>query len=317
MQLHLKPCLPIMRSSYRHVLLYTTVLVLVACTSDPGDISISAAGAPESVLNPGDGSEVDQNSSNQTEPAAVDQTAQAQSGSQLLGNVTTDIPEDVEETAVGSIFVSGPSQLAVYTYADDADGQSNCLSSCAETWPPLLANEIYSGENPLFSTIERDDRSLQWAFKNRPLYSYRGDSGLNEINGNGLDGKWFVARPDPFEVVENQGLGQNILVVRGSVNAGINEPSIRTTDIDGDTLYIYTRDVPGFSNCNAGCAEDWPPLYADQGAVGAGRFSVITRSSGQLQWAHDGWPLYLYVADSGPGDTSGENVGGVWFVVAP
>ena len=28
-------------------------------------------------------------------------------------------------------------------------------------------------------------------------------------------------------------------------------------------------------------------------------------------------PLYFYASDANPGDTTGQGVGGVWFVVAP
>ena len=29
----------------------------------------------------------------------------------------------------------------------------------------------------------------------------------------------------------------------------------------------------------------------------------------------DGWPLYFFSGDATPGDTTGQGVGGVWFVV--
>jgi len=32
---------------------------------------------------------------------------------------------------------------------------------------------------------------------------------------------------------------------------------------------------------------------------------------------YDGHPLYYFKADSAPGDTKGQGVGGVWFEVAP
>ena len=87
------------------------------------------------------------------------------------------------------------------------------------------------------------------------------------------------------------------------------------TDTDGMTLYLYTRDDKGVSNCYDRCAQNWPPLEASSSAEGAGKFSVIERRDGTHQWAYDGDPLYLWVNDKQPGDVTGQGVGDVWFVI--
>lgn len=87
------------------------------------------------------------------------------------------------------------------------------------------------------------------------------------------------------------------------------------TDKDGMTLYMYTRDEPGKSNCYDGCAKSWPPLMASSGAQNVGKFSVIDRKDGSQQWAYDGEPLYLWVNDKAPGDVTGQGVGSVWYVI--
>ncbi|GGX55034.1 COG4315 family predicted lipoprotein [Saccharospirillum salsuginis] len=87
------------------------------------------------------------------------------------------------------------------------------------------------------------------------------------------------------------------------------------TDEDGMTLYLYTRDDKGVSNCYDRCAQNWPPLEASSNAQGAGKFSVIERRDGTHQWAYEGDPLYLWVNDQEPGDVTGQGVGDVWFVI--
>lgn len=87
------------------------------------------------------------------------------------------------------------------------------------------------------------------------------------------------------------------------------------TDEDGMTLYIFTRDEAGKSNCYGGCAQSWPPFEAGRRAEDSGRFSVIERDDGERQWAYDGEPLYYWVNDDKPGDVSGHEVGGSWYVV--
>lgn len=87
------------------------------------------------------------------------------------------------------------------------------------------------------------------------------------------------------------------------------------TTQEGMTLYTFTRDTAGSSNCNDGCAANWPPLLAEAGASAGGDFSIITRSDGSLQWAYKDMPLYTWVRDSAPGDVTGHEFNQVWFVV--
>jgi predicted lipoprotein with Yx(FWY)xxD motif len=87
---------------------------------------------------------------------------------------------------------------------------------------------------------------------------------------------------------------------------------------EGFTLYIFTQDTDGASTCYDSCADLWPPVPGDA-ALGSDLdpsiFSTITRDDGADQLAVNGMPLYLYVPDASPGDTNGQGVGGVWFVV--
>ncbi len=83
------------------------------------------------------------------------------------------------------------------------------------------------------------------------------------------------------------------------------------TDANGMTLYTFSRDDAGKSNCYGKCAEYWPPLTAEAGAEPAGEFLIVARDDGTGQWAHRGQPLYLFALDKQPGDTMGELAGDV------
>ena len=37
-----------------------------------------------------------------------------------------------------------------------------------------------------------------------------------------------------------------------------------------------------------------------------------TARTAPRSWAYKGWPLYLWIKDTKPGDTTGDGVGGVW-----
>jgi predicted lipoprotein with Yx(FWY)xxD motif len=90
------------------------------------------------------------------------------------------------------------------------------------------------------------------------------------------------------------------------------------TDPAGKTLYIWDRDEMGVSNCYDQCATNWPPLTTmvdPMGMMMEGPISVLTRRDGSRQWAWNGQPLYYYARDTEPGDTTGQGVGGTWWVV--
>ncbi|HZZ99184.1 MAG TPA: hypothetical protein VFK07_00535 [Candidatus Paceibacterota bacterium] len=93
---------------------------------------------------------------------------------------------------------------------------------------------------------------------------------------------------------------------------------------NGMTLYTYSPDMSGHSNCNGQCAVNWPPyvvsstdFLANIQAGINGKVSTTQRSDGMLQVTYNGQPLYFYVGDHTSGDITGQGVGGVWYVVKP
>jgi predicted lipoprotein with Yx(FWY)xxD motif len=93
-------------------------------------------------------------------------------------------------------------------------------------------------------------------------------------------------------------------------------------DSKGMTLYLYTTDTPNTSNCYGPCATAWPPLLTNGTpivgtGVTASLLGTTTRTDGTTQVTYNGWPLYYFQTDKVPGDTTGENVQGVWFVITP
>jgi predicted lipoprotein with Yx(FWY)xxD motif len=90
----------------------------------------------------------------------------------------------------------------------------------------------------------------------------------------------------------------------------------------GYTLYRFTLDTAKKLACTGGCIQAWPPLLLPKGVTHATAGSGVkqsllgTRKRGtSLQVTYKGLPLYRYAADTGPGQTTGQGVGGTWFVV--
>jgi predicted lipoprotein with Yx(FWY)xxD motif len=89
-------------------------------------------------------------------------------------------------------------------------------------------------------------------------------------------------------------------------------------DAEGFTLYVFTNDVGGESSCYDSCEATWPVVAGDT-AIGsdldAAMFGTTARTDGTEQLTVNGQPLYRYAPDASPGDTTGQAVGDVWFVV--
>ena len=87
----------------------------------------------------------------------------------------------------------------------------------------------------------------------------------------------------------------------------------------GMTLYTFDKDAtPGKSVCNGPCATNWPPLIVADNAKAAGDWTVVVRDDGQKQWAFKGKPVYTWVKDTKPGDTTGDGfLNGAWHIAKP
>lgn len=93
------------------------------------------------------------------------------------------------------------------------------------------------------------------------------------------------------------------------------------TDTEGKSLYWFKKDAPGTSACAGPCVEKWPIYYRDAvkapEGVKAEDFGTITRGDGSKQTTFRGYPLYYWVNDKQAGDTSGQGVNNVWYVINP
>jgi predicted lipoprotein with Yx(FWY)xxD motif len=90
----------------------------------------------------------------------------------------------------------------------------------------------------------------------------------------------------------------------------------------GMTLYGFTNDIEAKSTCYGTCADAWPPVIVTEDFIvspglDSGVFATTERDDGRLQLVAGKFPLYLYAADSKPGDITGQGSGDVWFAIDP
>jgi predicted lipoprotein with Yx(FWY)xxD motif len=96
-------------------------------------------------------------------------------------------------------------------------------------------------------------------------------------------------------------------------------------DAKGRTLYLFEKDKGGKSTCYGQCAKYWPPLLSNgKPTAGAGAqaslLGTARRSNGTMQVTYAHHPLYRYVGDTHPGQTTGQGskaFGAGWYVLRP
>jgi predicted lipoprotein with Yx(FWY)xxD motif len=96
-------------------------------------------------------------------------------------------------------------------------------------------------------------------------------------------------------------------------------------DSRGITLYDFVKDKGGSSTCYGACADYWPPLLTTgKPRAGAGVRAALLgtkrRRDGKLEVTYRGHPLYYFVSDRKPGETTGQGIdefGAPWWVLSP
>jgi predicted lipoprotein with Yx(FWY)xxD motif len=89
-------------------------------------------------------------------------------------------------------------------------------------------------------------------------------------------------------------------------------------DDAGNTLYLFVPDAQGDSTCYDDCEANWPPFAGEVSAgdgVDESLLGTTDRTDGTVQATYNGWPLYYFAADAAAGDTNGQGINEVWWVV--
>ena len=103
-------------------------------------------------------------------------------------------PAKVADTSKGKAYVDSKG-MSLYTFDKDAGGKSMCNGPCAENWPPLAAADGAKASGD-WTVLARDDGKMMWAYKGKPLYTFKKDMAAGDTNGDGfLNGAWHLAKP--------------------------------------------------------------------------------------------------------------------------
>jgi predicted lipoprotein with Yx(FWY)xxD motif len=228
---------------------------------------------------------------------------------------------------LGSFLVDDKG-MTLYLFTKDTPNTSVCYDKCATAWPPLLTTgEPVTGEGAdasLLGTTKRTDGSVQVTYNGWPLYYYEKDKAAGDVTGQDVGGVWFVVSAEGDKVESTAAATEAPAASAGAatVSLGKNDKlGSFLVDDKGMSLYLFTKDTPNTSVCYDKCATAWPPLLttgdpvAGDG-VNASLLGTTKRKDGSVQVTYNGWPLYYYEKDKAAGDVTGQDVGGVWYVLS-
>lgn len=215
----------------------------------------------------------------------------------------------------------------LYFFAPDVRGESKCSGDCITNWPVFSSDQLVPGNGLQpddIGEISRADGSSQTTFKGWPLYYFAADSQPGDVNGDGANGVWFVAKPDySLMVASEQLVGEDGNNYTSNYEQGEGNTTF-FTDVNGRTIYIFSFDE---ANTNNFTAEDfsnngvWPVFHTDLQALPSlmneDDFGEITVHGQEQQLTYKGWPLYYFGQDTERGDTKGVSFPepGIWPIV--
>ncbi len=229
-----------------------------------------------------------------TAPAAVIKTASATVGGKSV-TILTD--------AKG---------MTLYYYTPDTTTTQSCTGQCLVNWPAVTftgtGQPTASSQLPGTLGTLQVSGGNQVTYNGHLLYTFIGDKAPGDVNGQGKGGVWFAATTD---------LSTPILKTAQATVGGKSVTIL--TDEKGMTLYYFTPDTATTTACTGGCAQAWPPLlFTGTGqptpeGLSKGTLAVVQDANGN-QVTFNGHMLYTFAKDTAPGQTTGQGVGGKWFV---
>ena len=125
-------------------------------------------------------------------------------GKQVAAKTSSDevaMIQVLKKDKVGNYLADGKG-MTLYYYTKDEPGVSRCTASCLQNWPAFYGDvnhlKVPTGFNKAdFGTLKRDDIGKQQiTYKGYPLYYYVPDQQKGDVNGQGVDGVWYIVNAE-------------------------------------------------------------------------------------------------------------------------
>jgi len=134
-----------------------------------------------------------------------------------------------QPTLRGVVFADTAGRT-LYQSDRDGAGKSACQDACLKDWTPVAAAWVTGGIGD-WTVITRADGSRQWAYKDKPVYTYNGDRKVGDAKGVEADSAWHPLMKSAKFLPPN--------VVIRSIPYSNLPPALATAD--GKTLYLLDK----------------------------------------------------------------------------
>ena len=160
------------RASKLVAALFATAAIVAACSNSGG----GASSAPSVAAPSASASEA---------PASA--SAPAAAGAEIK----------LADSSLGQIIVDAEGKT-LYMFTPDETGTPTCYDQCATAWPPLTGEATAGAglDASKITVVDRTDGSKQVKYGNWPLYYFANDAAAGDVNGQGLNDKWYVVGAD-------------------------------------------------------------------------------------------------------------------------
>ena len=226
---------------------------------------------------------------------------------------------DVATDAKLGKFLVDSKGMALYMFTKDTPDQSNCDAKCLASWPALETSGTPKAgpgvDASLVGTASLAGGAKIVTYNHMPLYYFVKDTQAGQTSGEDVGGVWYVVSPEgkPIEpAAESSPTATPAAAVTEPTLSVATDPTLGKILVDGKgmTLYIFTKDLPDQSNCDASCLANWPPLLIQGNPVlGPGvddsKIGTALLADGTKIVTYNHMPLYYFIKDTKPGETSG------------
>lgn len=220
------------------------------------------------------------------------------------------------------------SSFTMYLLSNERGAKLHCTGTCLSTWKPLVVKssvktiKVATSVKGKIGFVKRTSATKQVTVNTYPVYTYLGDSGPNQSNGQ--------------DVTSNGGTWHLVRAGAKAPGATPYLPALNTTNVGATykgvlanthtrSLYVLSAEKGGTLHCTGSCVTIWPPLLVSSSTTSVtlgngvkGTIGFITRGS-MKQVTYNTYPVYTYSGDSSPSQSCGENVmadGGTWTLAS-
>ena len=227
---------------------------------------------------------------------------------------------ELKSSATLGSYLADKDGKALYSFANDANIISTSTTATIPDWPAFFvsgftASKLGAGLVATDFDSVASASGKQLTYKGWPLYYYA-PGGVRETSGmttgDGIEGKWFVAKPDYSIMLANLQLvganGKSYVYAAPLVYTEGTAKSLYFTDPLGRALYTYAPDSANINKWTLGTVADaahnafWPIYGPVQSPVvvpsvlDKALFGSIT-VFGNPQMTYKGWPIYYFKSD--------------------